>query len=521
MTTRTVAAAHEALEKHFDGQDRFDQAVPLTLLMESGHNARHKFHQDKLEELAASIREKGVIEPLVVRPFELGPAQRYEIVAGARRFRASKLAGRTAVPCVIRDYSDSDVLELQIIENIQREDLDPLEEAAGYAALIKSNPSRYSAGFIADRIGRHEKYVWDRMRLLNLVDDAKQLLEAGRLTVGHAVALSRLSAAKQKDILTPSNESFRRQRGIWTQENALPLDDVLAAGTLADVLDESVAKKYRGLKPVSVRELEHYITDHVRFNPKQAAEVAPLEFGAVAEQVALAEAKQGRGKKVINITRNYHVADEARDPNDRIYTEQSWKRADGQDQSKPCEHAVLGVVTVGNGYGSAFDVCISKDKCDVHWKSERRAKAQNEKLRSSGQTEKANKQEEAARAQREKENARVAEMRAKWETARPRIVDALIQALRKVKPSALAELVAEACDGYPSRRPVARKAMPAKHRADDILRQVAMVVLLRKLYHWDGADVFPKIARQYGVDVKKILAAEAKRAKQAAAKEHK
>jgi hypothetical protein len=272
------------------------------------------------------------------------------------------------VPCVIRAYSDSAVLELQIIENLQREDLDPLEEAAGYQMLIASNPSRYSAAFIADRIGRSEKYVWDTLRLLNLVPEATALLEEGRITRSHAVLLAKLPAARQTAVIDPD------EGGLFTSSQAA-LKFAVAAQDAAG--GDVELGPYAGKKAVSVRELEHYIADHVRFNLQEQAAMAPLDFGETATKVEQALAQPGRGKKVIAITHEYHVHPDAKDEKERTFGPTSWKRADGLVGSHTCEHAVLGVVTAGaQEYGQSLEVCIAREKCAIHWKQEQRDKGQ-------------------------------------------------------------------------------------------------------------------------------------------------
>lgn len=505
MTRHAVAAAESQLNERFDLPEQYDPALPLAALVENGHNARRKFDQGKLEELAATIREKGVIEPLIVRPFTLkngdalklenGATTAYEIVAGARRFRASKLAGRTAAPCVIREYSDTDVLELQIIENIQREDLDPLDEAHGYKALIESDRSKYSAAFIANRIGRSEKYVWDTLRLLNLVPEARAHLEAGRITRSHAVDLARLTAKQQTAIIDPETG------GLFVHSHA----------ALFGVDEDTKPGKYDELKAVSVKELEKYIADHVRFDVVHAATTAPLEFGETAKRVDLALAKPGRGKKVIAIHYGHHVQDSAKDPKgDRTFGAGSWKRADGAEGSKRCDVAVLGVVAVGEGYGQAFDVCIAKDTCDVHWKKERKDRERTQELRNSGKTKQAEQREAKLRAERAAEASRIELERKQWAAARPTVLKALAAKLNTTKPAKLVDLVLAGLDYHGSNRKAARALMPAPRTSDAMVRLFAMTELVRYVEGYSRPDaVLIRHAKALGVDVKKLLKATA------------
>lgn len=347
-------------------------------------------HFDDLDDLAANIRVHGVLVPLLVRsrPDQTG----LEIVDGERRYRAAQLAGNVhELPVVERDLEDDQVLEIQLLSAIQRQALTPLEEARGYRRLIDSNRSKYSAAYIADRIGRSEKYVVDRMRLLQLIPALQQLLDAERIGVAHAELLAKLKPEDQARAIDPGNpEKFGRERepgGLWQRTGA----------TLAFEEDEdrtTDADPYAGLKPRTVKELEAWIARHVRFDVAHFAETAPLDFGETAIKVEAAQQEPGRGRKVIQITEDYRIDDDVKDPSQRVYGRQSWKRADGTEgtsrggrygetriDSPTCEHSVLGVVVVGPGYGTAYAVCIARDKCKVHWKAEIREREKRAKER--------------------------------------------------------------------------------------------------------------------------------------------
>src|SRR6059058_1541124 len=126
-----------------------------------------------LQHNAANIRQHGVLQPILVRPLPDGEAGMYELVAGARRFRASKLAKRDSIPATVRELTDAQALELQVIENVQRVDVHPLDEAQGYAALIELQPDAYTVETIAARVGRSPAYVNGRLRLIQLIAEAK------------------------------------------------------------------------------------------------------------------------------------------------------------------------------------------------------------------------------------------------------------------------------------------------------------------------------------------------------------
>jgi ParB family chromosome partitioning protein len=164
---------------------------------------RKDFDEEGIEELATSIQEKGIIQPLIVRKTESG----YEIIAGERRWRAAQKVGLTKVPVIIKDVSDREVLELALVENLQREDLNPLEEAAAYEQLIEDFGLTHEE--ISKRIGKERSTITNQLRLLKLPDEVKQSLIRGEITSGHARAiLSLQSYSKSKEVL----ESIKREK---------------------------------------------------------------------------------------------------------------------------------------------------------------------------------------------------------------------------------------------------------------------------------------------------------------------
>jgi ParB family chromosome partitioning protein len=162
------------------------QRVPIEFLRPSPLQPRRRFDEAELEALAQSIRERGVLQPLLVRPCG-GGAPGYEIVAGERRWRAAQRAGQHEVPVVVRDLSDQETLELALIENLQRADLSPLDEAYAYRRL--TNEFAHTQEALADAVGRSRSHVANMLRLLTLPAAVHELLEDGRLSVGHARAL--------------------------------------------------------------------------------------------------------------------------------------------------------------------------------------------------------------------------------------------------------------------------------------------------------------------------------------------
>ena len=475
--------------------ERYER-LPLELVVPSKTNPRTHFDGAKLDELAGSIADKGVIQPILVRPFGKNGSGRFEIIAGECRFRASTIAKQTHIPAVIRDYSDEQVLELQLIENIHRRDLTPLEQATGYRKLIAANPTKHSAESIAARIGMSPQWVWDRMKLNDLIPEAKQLLERDKMTVGHAILIARQKPDNQKRIIDPHNDA---------------LFEALQHGLEFDGRPDPQEKpgKYDDVKAVSVRELEAWIARHIRFDVEHAAKAVPLQFETTAARVQEAAAQPGRGKKVVSITFDHMPADDARDPHERTYGIKSWRRADGTKKTQPtgyygdkfvdsptCDHSVLGVVAVGDDhYGETFLVCVARDRCRVHWGKEIAEREKNAKARQSGKPGAAARQLEAQRKRDERERTQREARERRWKEFRPALTKAVYAALDEqpaVLPKAIfAKLVHE--QGLPaSTTPAQLSKALLRQSLDHTFRQA-----------WYGAEPdMVKWAHVLKVDVK-------------------
>ena len=161
-----------------------DGMIPIESIVANPDQPRRRFAQEDLEDLAASIRQKGVIQPLIVRARDSGA---YEIVAGERRWRAAQMAQLHELPVVVRDFDDIEVLEVAIIENIQRADLNPVEEAAGYRQLM--DKFGHTQEQMAEALGKSRSHIANLLRLLNLPEDVQSHLKEGQLSTGHARAL--------------------------------------------------------------------------------------------------------------------------------------------------------------------------------------------------------------------------------------------------------------------------------------------------------------------------------------------
>lgn len=183
---------------------------PIEEIRPNKSQPRKTFSNDKLEELAASIREKGIIQPLVVRK----KADHYELIAGERRWRAAQKAGLRDIPVVIQDVSDGTALEMALIENIQREDLNAVEEAEAYQSLMDN--FSLSQEELAGRVGKERSTVANSLRLLSLPAEIKRDVSEERLSMGHARALLALETVEQ--MKTARDEVFKKKLSVRQTE---------------------------------------------------------------------------------------------------------------------------------------------------------------------------------------------------------------------------------------------------------------------------------------------------------------
>ena len=185
---KKIGGLGKGLSAIFSENDTEDKnevvSLKISQIEPNRNQPRRSFDEDALQELAQSISEHGVLQPILVRPMIYGG---YQIVAGERRYRASRIAGLTEMPAIIRELSDSETMQLALIENLQRSDLTPLEEAKGYQTLI--DEYGFSQEDVARTVGKSRSAVANTLRLIGLPDEVKDLLEEGKLSAGHARAL--------------------------------------------------------------------------------------------------------------------------------------------------------------------------------------------------------------------------------------------------------------------------------------------------------------------------------------------
>ena len=445
--------------------------IDLNRLHESPDNPRKRFDESTLNDLAASIASSGIYNPIIVRPNNDG----YEIGAGHRRFRAAKIAGLEQVPCIIRDMNDEQFLELLVIENNQREDVHPLEEAEGYHAL--SRRPGYDVDKISERIGRSVKYVYDRMKLLSLTKKAQELFLADKFTAGHAIIIARLS---------PSDQALVIEKGLFEDEGG-------HHSLFGDSNDELG-------KACSLRELQTWIDVHIRFDRDK---VDPMLFPETHE--ALVEAKANK-EKIVPITAEHYVQDSAR-ADERTIAPTSWCRADGRSNSKTCDYSVVGVLVVGEGRGQSMRVCINKEKCLVHWSDfhksrERRAK---ENLTSSNENSPSSKERiEADKKKALEKQILQKQLDERWDKAIPELCEEVGEIIKKYPVKGyLTDLIIDELGLRSQKKP--KHVIPIGKNTDDLIRYIAHLVFCSKIgYSWER-DETTAMAKKIGFDIEKFL----------------
>jgi ParB family chromosome partitioning protein len=350
--------------------------LPLSQLTESKTNPRRVFDDAALKELAASIRSQGVLSPLLVRPLtESG----FEIVAGARRYRAAQMADSATVPVRIVHLSDAEVIEAQLVENLIRAEIHPMEEAEGFARLLALEEPKYSIEQIAARVGKQPSFVAARMKLIDLVPAAVEAFYANEIGVGHALLLAKLPADQQQQALSAcfkevynggSQKPARillpvRNLQFWIESNVLlvlkdaPFDKrdaqlVPTAGSCSDCPKRTGHNKL--LFSDDLGKQGDRCVDPKCYQAKLAAHVAKtIAAKPQLVQISTAYGTQKEGSPVL--PRNKYTA--IRDDKPKSYDEAK------RPEFKVCKFATDAIVTEGSEIGTVQKVCANP-ACPVH-----------------------------------------------------------------------------------------------------------------------------------------------------------
>ena len=249
-------------------EEKNTESISISLVVPNEWQPRREFELESLNALAESIKEHGVVQPVIVRKKDSG----YELIAGERRLRAAQLAGLVEIPALVRDYSDQETAEIALIENLQREDLNPLEEGLAYQRMI--NEYHFTQEKMANLIGKSRSYVTNMMRLLDLSEEVKSLLLERKLTAGQArpllgletpaeqIALARriveedLSARRIEEILRREKDGQKRKPADKADAylRALEEDLVNAVGSRVKIKVGKGKNSHRGTISISNRE---------------------------------------------------------------------------------------------------------------------------------------------------------------------------------------------------------------------------------------------------------------------------
>jgi ParB family chromosome partitioning protein len=351
--------------------------IPLERIRESQSNPRRTFDGTELHELAENIKGHGVLQPVVVRHLPGGPEGTYELVAGARRFRASKLAGKETIPAIVRELTDAECREIQLIENLQRAEIHELDEAFGYRALRDLNPELNTVETIAAKIGKTSKYVVGRLKLVDLIPTVQTAFYEGRLTVAHALEVARLQPRDQERALAECFPGHRSVKAILKDKKAeaasvrelrewiereIHLDlknapfDVGDARLLLTAGPCTACPKRTGNNPLLFPEIRNksLCTDPSCYKAKVQA-LVELRVKPLVEQ----------GQKPVQVSEVPYWQANPRAAN-TLY-EGQYRRAERESE---CPSTQVAVVVDGRKAGTVLHICM-EEKCKTHGRASR------------------------------------------------------------------------------------------------------------------------------------------------------
>jgi len=367
--TNTLSASH--IDQAFRAVSSV-QDIPLDRIRESSSNPRRSCDEGKLRELAENIKLHGVLQAILVRPAPDGTDGTYELVAGARRFRASQLAGKQTIPATVRDVTDAECREIQLIENLQRADIHELDEGIGFRSLMEMKPDFYTVETIAVQVAKSSAYVKGRISLTDLIPAAQTAFYERKLTVAHALELARLQPADQERALMECFPGHRSTASILKDRKAeattvrqlrdwidreIHLDlknapfDVSDANLVPTAGACSACPKRTGNNPLLFPEVRNksVCTDPACYQTKiQALVQARLEpltkEGQKPVQISSAPYWQARSKS-----------------SDTLY-EGQYRRAEREGE---CPHTQAAVIVDGREAGTILHVCADEE-CKTH-----------------------------------------------------------------------------------------------------------------------------------------------------------
>jgi len=327
--------------------------IPLTAISESERNPRRVHDPQAHKELTDSVREVGVLEPILVRPN--GKDGQFEIVAGARRYRAAKAAELVEIPAMVRELTDEQALELAIIENLQRSDVHPLDEANGYKSLKDEHGMDVPA--IAAKVGKSESYVYRRLQLAHLTPKARKAFEADKINAGHAELIARLQPADQ-------NEAVGWCVGRWRALSVAELASQIESEIHCDLHGAAFKKDDADLVPAA----------GTCTSCSKRSGFTPALFPDLAKKDVCLDRKCFKGKVAAHLARRRdELKAEGRNPvelserwssfgeKSKAITRDRWQ----QVKKDSCEHVRAGIFVNGAQIGKVVNVCV-EPKCKTH-----------------------------------------------------------------------------------------------------------------------------------------------------------
>lgn len=332
------------------------QDITVDRLQESTTNPRHHFDETALAELSRSIKEHGVLTPLLVRPIGGG---RSEIVSGARRFRAAKLAGLISVPTLSMSLSEEQACEIQIIDNLQREDVHPLDEAMGYKQLIKK--LHYDTAKIVTAVGKSETYIRQRFKLCDLVPRAQKAFWDGKIQLAHAIQICRLQARDQEEILKSTIEQqsspghlrdeIDRRYHLDLKKAPFPKNDAKLVAQAGSCVE---CPKRTGFAASLFPDIQNHdtCTDPGCFQRKLAAFLASKRE----------DLTKLPGPKPVNVSTEWNNYGREKLPKETLFVNNYRRLKDKDDE---CESARNGLIVHGDHIGHTLRIC-SDEKCKKH-----------------------------------------------------------------------------------------------------------------------------------------------------------
>jgi ParB family chromosome partitioning protein len=358
--------------------------LPVAQLVESSTNPRKRYDEASLDELAESIRSQGVLAPLLVR--EVGP-ERFEIVAGSRRFRAAQRAGVASVPVRIVSLSDAEAIIAQVVENLQRENVHPLEEAHGFRALLDLPDQQYTVAMIAAKAGKNPQYVAARLKLTELIAPVADAFLADRLTLGHALLIAKLPAAQQGEVL---KAAFKPSWGMNGQTDVLIPVKELAGWIESNLFLDLQSAPFDRTDTALVAEIgachdcaKRTGANSLLFPESNCDQCLDRDCykGKLAAHIASALRRE---PKLIQISTNWGTHNNGvlgRGQYVEIMTKAS---GNGHDKNSPerkkCIRMAKAIVVDGNHSGYFTDVCADL-ACEIHHAESRSAREAQERMR--------------------------------------------------------------------------------------------------------------------------------------------